>query len=122
MLDMTKTFIQAYLDGEVRIGAIDVYVDFWNDGYDGGETLREFLGMTKTQYAVLLQSGNKGFEKFLKRNPEEITCEQFPTVEKDKIGEDVTKLLNIINEKDDTIHSLQEIKGVFGYEIRSYYK
>ena len=46
---LSKTYVQACLDGDANIFDLDDYIDYWHDN-DTGVTLREFLGLTPYEY------------------------------------------------------------------------
>lgn len=45
------TFIEAVRNKETSLDQIDEWVDRWHHGEGGGMPLRDFLGMSKDQYA-----------------------------------------------------------------------
>jgi hypothetical protein len=50
---MSKTFMDRYLADEVEPEKIDDFVDEWHEGTNS-LSLREYLGMTKEEYAYWL--------------------------------------------------------------------
>jgi hypothetical protein len=46
---LSKTYVQACLDGDANIFDLDDYIDYWHNN-DIGMTLREFLGLTPYEY------------------------------------------------------------------------
>ena len=52
-----KSFIEAYLAGEVNLDNLDDYIQHWHTN-DTGNELREFLGMTSEEYTEWLKFGN----------------------------------------------------------------
>lgn len=52
-----KSFINAFLDGEVLANDIDAYIEYWHT-HEVNCELYDFLGMTKNEYAHWLKSGD----------------------------------------------------------------
>ena len=46
---LSKTYVQACLDGDANIFDLDDYIDYWHNN-DIGMTLREFLGLPPYEY------------------------------------------------------------------------
>lgn len=46
---MSKTFVDAFIAGEVGVHAIHDYIEYWHT-HDTGNRIYEFLGMTDKQY------------------------------------------------------------------------
>lgn len=49
-------FIESCLKGEVLVQDIDSYIDSWHDMPDESQTLREYLGMSKTEYILWMRN------------------------------------------------------------------
>ena len=45
-----KTFVQAFLDGEVKEFDVNDWVEYWHDEYNGNAKLNEHLGLTEEEY------------------------------------------------------------------------
>jgi hypothetical protein len=57
MSDARRTFIDMAARGEVRIEAIDDYIDQWHEN-PGGQELHEFLGFSEDEYERYLNAAD----------------------------------------------------------------
>ena len=44
-----KTFVEALRDGEINVGSIDDYIEYWHT-HNTNKNLRDFLGLTQNEY------------------------------------------------------------------------
>lgn len=76
MLDFTKPYTIAVRAGEIPFTAIDEYVEYWHQN-DTGNSLQEFLGMTKAEYVQWIKYSDEKLPRILglQLEPPEIpTC------------------------------------------------
>lgn len=59
-----KNFIDACLCGDAYLDKWEDYFEYWNT-HDTGNSLREFLGMTKFEYEAFLTKGDAILERIL---------------------------------------------------------
>ncbi|MDI6791768.1 MAG: hypothetical protein QME81_02710 [bacterium] len=57
MFKKNKTFVDLCLEGRVMLEQIDDFIDQWHDG-DSEESLYEYLGLTRNEYAIFVENPN----------------------------------------------------------------
>lgn len=60
-----KNFIDACLCGDADLNQLEDYVEYWHT-HDTGNSLREFLGMTKVEYETFLTKENEILKRILR--------------------------------------------------------
>lgn len=75
-LMLSKTYVQACLDGDANIFDLDDYIDYWHDN-DTGVTLREFLGLTPYEYQEWGKNSDSIFRDILRCRREGIDFAEY---------------------------------------------
>lgn len=57
MCKFNKPYAEALREGLIQVDEIDDYVEYWHK-HDTGNSLEEFLGMTKTEMVQWIKNGN----------------------------------------------------------------
>ena len=73
---LSKTYVQACLDGDANIFDLDDYIDYWHDN-DTGVTLREFLGLTPYEYQEWGKNSDSIFRDILRCRREGIDFAEY---------------------------------------------
>lgn len=90
---LSKTYVQACLDGDANIFDLDDYIDYWHDN-DTGVTLREFLGLTPYEYQEWGKNSDSIFRDILRCRREGIDFAEYER--KDLKGKQLERLNSAI--------------------------
>lgn len=95
-----KNFINDCLYGDAELDELDDYVEYWHT-HETSVSLREFLGLTKYEYELLITSGNEILRDILRCRADGIPFEDYEYMsDNDKIAarsysiEEIEKLKN----------------------------
>ena len=73
---LSKTYVQACLDGDANIFDLDDYIDYWHDN-DTGVPLREFLGLSPYEYQEWAKNSDSIFRAILRCRSEGIAYAEY---------------------------------------------
>ena len=71
-----KSFVQKCLNGEADLLELDEYIEYWHT-HDINVTLREYLGLTPSEYTAWASSSDTIFRDILRCRMEGISFEDY---------------------------------------------
>lgn len=111
-----KSFVQKCLNGEADLLELDEYIEYWHT-HDINVTLREYLGLTPSEYTAWASSSDTIFRDILRCRMEGISFEDYQGMNDEQRiaarsfdAEAIAKLKMVIMNRFDSVHNLAKRK------------